>query len=235
MRLEVTAEGKTVDEAISSALQQLETTRENVQIEVVQEPRKGWFGLFARPALVNARMIESEPSFTPEKSEEFKPSETEAVAENTLNIEDETKQYIQNMLNAMDLKAEVVFISSKEREAWFDIRGEDIAQVIGKRGQTLNAFQQLAQAFINHHDTKFRLVMLDAEGYRGRRKETLEQLAVRMAYKAKTEHVTVQLDPMPSFERKIIHHVLQKYEGVVTESAGQEPNRFIRIRPTEVS
>lgn len=117
----------------------------------------------------------------------------------------------------------------EENFVTFDTEGDNIALLIGKRGQTLNALQYLVQLVINKDGKEFYRVMLDAEGYRSRRKETLETLALRMAEKAKRLNQKVALEPMPAYERKIIHSVLQNQKSVSTESGGVEPHRHVVI------
>lgn len=113
----------------------------------------------------------------------------------------------------------------------FDLSGEKIALLIGKRGQTLNALQYLTHLVINKEGNQYYTVTLDAEGYRGRRKETLETLALRMADKAKRFNKKVALEPMPAYERKIIHSVLQNNQDISTYSDGVEPHRHVVIKP----
>ena len=113
----------------------------------------------------------------------------------------------------------------------FELSGEKIALLIGKRGQTLNALQYLVHLVVNKDSDQFYTVLLDAEGYRQRRKETLENLARKMADKAVRLNKKVALEPMPAFERKIIHSTLQAENNVSTYSDGKEPHRHVVIKP----
>src|SRR5699024_10878144 len=112
-----------------------------------------------------------------------------------------------------------------------ELVGSKIAILIGKRGRTLNALQYLAQLALNKNGRVYRSVIVDAEGYRERRKNTLIELANRMADKAKGKNRKVILDPMPAYERKIIHSILQERGDVSTYSEGVEPHRYIVIKP----
>ncbi len=117
------------------------------------------------------------------------------------------------------------------REIFIEMTGEKIAMLIGKRGQTLNSLQYLAQLAVNRDNDQYFTIILDAENYRERRKETLENLAQRLAEKAVRMRTSVNLEPMPSYERKIIHAALQDHEKVETASAGNDPKRHVVIRP----
>jgi len=202
---EITASGQTVEDAVKSALEQLQTTEDQVEIEVIDEGKRGILGIFgSKLAVVH-------------------------VKESKNQIE-ETEQFILEVAHNMGIQIELT-TTVEDNFVTFDMQGEGIALLIGKRGQTLNALQYLVQLAINKDGKEFYRVMLDAEGYRGRRKETLETLALRMAEKAKRLNQKVALEPMPAYERKIIHTVLQNRNDVSTESGGAEPHRHIVIKP----
>lgn len=202
---EVTASGQTVDEAIHSALEQLNLPQEEVEIEVIDEGKKGFLGIFgASRAVIKAREVRD-------------------------NIE-ETQNFIKDMTKNMGVEAELETII-EDKHVTFNLSGEKIAILIGKRGQTLNAIQYLVQLVVNKDGKQFYSVTVDAEGYRNRRKETLESLALKMADKSKRMNRKVALEPMPAFERKIIHSVLQNKSDVKTYSDGIEPHRHIVIKP----
>lgn len=202
---EITARGETVEEAVQTALEQLNTTKDQVELNVIDEGSKGFLGVFgAKPAIVSVTMLKDPIKHT----EEF--------------IKNITKEM--NVL--VDLKTTV-----NDNHVTFEVSGEKIALLIGKRGQTLNALQYIVQLVLNKDSDHFYHVTLDAEGYRQRRKETLESLANRMASKAKRINRKVALEPMPAFERKIIHSVLQTRNDVQTYSEGDDPHRHIVIEP----
>jgi len=203
---EVTASGQTVEQAVQSALEQLDTTRDQVEINVIDEGRKGFLSIFgSKPAIVRAFIVK--------------------------NQIEETEKYIQEITKNMDVEVDIT-TTVKGNHVTFALNGEKIALLIGKRGQTLNALQYLVQLALNKDGKQYYSVTLDAEGYRGRRKETLESLAVKMAEKAKRINKKVALEPMPAFERKIIHSVLQSRDDVSTYSDGVEPHRHIVIMKT---
>ena len=201
---QITASGQTVDEAVQTALEQLNTTRDQVDIEIIDEGNKGIFGLFgSKPAVVNVTVRKNQV----EEAENF------------------IREVATHMNISIDIKTTV-----KDNHVTFELSGDKIALLIGRRGQTLNAFQYLIQLVINRSGQDFYRITLDAEGYRKRREETLIRLAERMGQKALQLNRKVKLEPMPPYERKIIHQSLQD-KDVKTYSEGVEPNRHIVIEP----
>ncbi|WP_077298703.1 RNA-binding cell elongation regulator Jag/EloR [Virgibacillus pantothenticus] len=202
---EITASGQTVDEAVQAALEQLKTTRDHVEVNVIDEGKKGLFGVFGtKRAYVKVRIVE--------------------------NQIEKTEKYLKQIMKQMNVSA-TVLTTVVDNHVTYEVTGDDIAVLIGKRGQTLNALQYLLHLAMNKSGTEFYTVTLDAEGYRSRRKETLEALAKKMADKAVRLNRKVALEPMPAFERKIIHNVLQENEAITTYSDGHEPHRHIVIQP----
>ena len=202
---QTTATGQTVKEAVESALAQLQITEDRADISIVDEGKKGIFGIFgARPAVVKVSVIK-DPI---EEAEKFLLDVSEKMgAPVTINVEKNGKQ--------------VKFILS----------GEKIALLIGKRGQTLNSLQFLTQLVINRFSGQYLNVTVDAEHYRERRNDTLIQLAQRLAQKAVQTKKEVSLEPMPSYERKIIHTALMENKKIKTYSSGEDPHRHIVIAP----
>ncbi|MFZ0443681.1 MAG: RNA-binding cell elongation regulator Jag/EloR [Bacillus sp. (in: firmicutes)] len=202
---QTTATGQTVKEAVESALAQLQITQDRADITIVDEGKKGIFGIFgARPAVVKVSVIK-DPI---EEAEKFLLDVSEKMgAPVTINVVKNGKQ--------------VKFILS----------GEKIALLIGKRGQTLNSLQFLTQLVINRFSGQYLNVMVDAEHYRERRNDTLIQLAQRLAQKAVQTKKEVSLEPMPSYERKIIHTALVENKKIKTYSSGEDPHRHIVIAP----
>lgn len=203
---EITATGQTVEEAVGSALAQLQTTREYTEISIVDEGRRGLFGLFGnRPAVVKVIL---------------KPDAIETA-----------KEFLQSVLQNMDIEAEIKVTREDERSIIFNITGEKMGLLIGKRGQTVNSLQYLTQLAANRNSKHYVTVILNPEDYRERRKETLIQLAKRLASRAVHLGESVSLEPMPNYERKIIHTTLSHNRKVATSSEGEEPNRYVVIRP----
>ncbi|MBQ7624669.1 MAG: KH domain-containing protein [Clostridia bacterium] len=119
----------------------------------------------------------------------------------------------------------------KEKNIHMEISGDNLNAVIGRRGETLDALQYLTTVVANRGEDDHWRVMIDAQGYRSRREDSLESLAKKMAEKALKYKKPVALDPMPSHERRVIHSALQDVEGVSTYSTGNEPNRKVVILP----
>jgi spoIIIJ-associated protein len=202
---EVTAAGQSVEKAVVSALSQLNVSRDEVEVEVVNEGKRGIFGIFGtKPAIVKVIL---------------KPDPIE-----------ETKHYLLKILGKMDIIPDVQ-VKKDGRNIEFNMTGEKMALVIGKRGQTLNSLQYLTQLAFNRKTNQFMTIILNAENYRSRREQALVQLAGRLAERAIQNRQSVTLEPMPSFERKIIHHALSKNKKIKTHSEGEEPHRYLVIDP----
>ncbi|MFJ6414750.1 RNA-binding cell elongation regulator Jag/EloR [Terribacillus sp. AE2B 122] len=202
---QLTARGKTVDDAIQSALQQLRISKEEVEVTVIDEGSKGFLNLFgAKPAVVK-------------------------VVVKTDNVQ-AAKDYLESVVRHLHPGTEVEITARKKKHVMFTLSGENLGMLIGKRGQTLNALEQLVEQFLHQQKAYHFTVTVDAEGYRSRRRETLEMLAVQAASKALALRKAIPLDPMPASERKIIHAAAQKQKGVETVSKGKEPNRYIVIQ-----
>ncbi|MGH2316119.1 RNA-binding cell elongation regulator Jag/EloR [Planococcus sp. SE5232] len=242
---QITQTGLTVENAISEALEKLQVTREEVDIKVIQEEKKGFFGFGAKKAEVEITVIEKtslpETEKTaenivevPEKSEilpEKEGQEEEIPAVSNEQAIQETKNYIQSIAEGMKIEDLSITHEQRGKKVNFYLESEKVAMLIGKRGQTLNSLQQLAQLVANKYSNQFMMVQLDAENYRERRQETLEQLADRMADKAIRTGGRVQFEPMPSYERKVIHQALSRRLDIDTYSEGKDPNRYLVIEP----
>ena len=199
--------GKNVDEALDAALEQMETTSDKVEYEVLEKESNGLLGLFSKPAKIRVRMLETEQSLA-------------EVAEDFL------KKVCSNM--GVDATFEV---KCDEVESRLDINilGKDMGLLIGKRGQTLDSLQYLTSLVVNKNSETYFKVKLDTENYRARRRETLENLAKNISSKVKKTRKPVALEPMNPYERRIIHSALQNDKYVETYSEGEEPNRKVII------
>lgn len=202
---EITATGQTVEEAIEKGISQLKVSKEKVDIKVIDEGKKGIFGIFG------SRL---------------------AIVKLTVNVDPvmEAKQFLTDVCNQMDVE---VNIESKidGKYVYFQLNSDKTGLLIGKRGQTLNALQILSQVVLNRYSDEFMNVILNAENYREKREETLVLLANRLANKVIKEKKEISLEPMPSFERKIIHAALANNEKIKTYSVGTDPHRHLVISP----
>lgn len=200
--LEVSA--KTVEEAVNTALTELALTKEEVSIEILEQPTKGFFGLGAKKAVVKI-----EEKYNPTKK---------------------AKEFLQKVFDSMRLKPAIEVLETKDKLT-FDIKGEDLGILIGRRGDTLDSLQFLLNLVINKDSESRVKVVLDVEGYRKKREDTLYNLALRLSNKAKRTGRKVILEPMNPQERRIIHVALQNESGISTYSEGEEPYRKVIIVP----
>ena len=195
--------GKTVDEAVALALGELGITKDEAEIEVIEEGSRGFLGMFgAKDAVVKVKK-----KFDPERT---------------------AKNFLKEMFIAMGLIVNVE-TKLKDRQLEIKISGDDMGIIIGKRGQTLDAVQYLVNLVVNKGTAPYISVTLDTENYRERRKETLETLAFNLAKKVKHTGKNVVLEPMNPYERRIIHSALQNDRYVTTYSEGDEPYRNVVI------
>ena len=200
--IEVTA--KTVEDAITDALIQLGSTRENVDFEVVEKETSGFLGLNKKPAKVRVALKET--------------------------MQDKAVNFLEDVFKLMEIQSEItVDYVEEEKTMNINIVGEDMGVLIGKRGQTLDSLQYLVSLVVNKESEDYIKVKLDTENYRERRKETLENLAKNIAYKVKKTRKSVSLEPMNPYERRIIHSALQADTNVSTHSEGEEPYRRVVV------
>lgn len=249
---QITQTGLTVENAITEALKKLQVTREEVTINVIQQEKKGFLGFGAKQAEVEVTVNEPEPELpkseiepeipvvteekietVPEKEgeEEEAGDEPEKIRPSNDQAIEETKKYLHAIAKQMGIEDLSISHKTKGKQISFYLESEKVAMLIGKRGHTLNSLQQLAQLVANKYANNFMMVELDAENYRERRQETLEQLADRMADKAIRTGSRVQFEPMPSYERKVIHQALSRRLDIDTYSEGKDPNRYLVIEP----
>ncbi len=201
----VEATGRDIEQAKQAALTQLNLPEDRVVFEILEEPSKGLFGIFGTR---NAKVKATERELTPlERAEDF----------------------LQSVFKSMHKKVEINCIE-EDINYKFDLIGENLGVLIGKHGQTLDSLQYLTNMAANKNASGARVrIILDVEGYRKRREETLYQLAQRLASKARRYRTKVVLEPMNRHERKIIHMALQSYADIITYSDGVEPHRRIVV------
>lgn len=145
--------------------------------------------------------------------------------------EEGLKVLVEGLLSKMNLELDVT-VEEQEEQFFVDITGKDIALLIGKRGESLDAFQFLVNSIYNKgkkHE-EYKKVVVDSSNYKSKREDTLKVLAERMAAKAVRENHDVRLEPMTANERRIIHSSLADHAKVETESKGKEPNRYVVIK-----
>lgn len=196
---------KTVDEAIELALQDLQANRDEVDVEVIEEPSKGILGFIG-----------------------VKPARIKVVVKEGLS--QKAEKLLNKIFSSMQLQVDI-HTRNKEQGIYIDLEGNDLGVLIGRRGETLDALQYLVNLSVNKNREVRNKIIIDVEGYRERREETLQKLARKLAEKAKQRGRNVVLEPMSSQERRIIHTALQGREDIYTFSEGEEPYRKIVISP----
>jgi spoIIIJ-associated protein len=219
--LSVEAEGETVGEAKWTALRELERRypgldKSSVRFAVVSEGERGLLGVGYAPA----KVIASVESVANAASAEEEPGSPAALL----------RELVERI--AVSLGAPVaVAIEEDDETLTARLSGPDLGLVIGKHGQTIDAIQYLANAIVWRGLEDRKSVVVDAAGYRDRRRASLEQLADRAAGEARAARKDVSLEPMSAVERKIVHLHLQDREDVETTSEGTEPNRYVVVKP----
>ena len=226
--------GKTVDDAITEACQEFTVTSDRLDYEVIDKGSSGFLGLGTKPALIKARILDEnskkeESSATKEsvseKKEDKKESAAPAVKAETAN---DPKEFLDKVFKAMKLDVNVK-VEQIGNDMNIELSGDEMGVLIGKRGQTLDSLQYLTSLVVNKGSNEYIRVKVDTENYRKRRKDTLENLAKNLAYKVKRTKRPVTLEPMNTYERRVIHSALQNDKYVSTHSEGEEPFRRVVI------
>jgi len=195
--------GKTIDDAINAALQELGVERDRVKIEILEQPSKGFLGIFG------ARLAKVRVSY------DDNPGEL-------------AKEFIESICRTMGIEASVSY-EYKDGYWVINIEGSELGLLIGRRGDTLEALQYLTNLAVSRRVSEKVKIIVDIEGYRKRREETLVRLAKRLSEKVKRTGNRIVLEPMNPHERRIIHTALQNEPRILTFSEGEEPNRRVVI------
>lgn len=215
--VQVETTGETVGEAKWAALRELERLHPDldkaaVRFQVVSEGERGLLGVGYAPARVIALLDEAPPK-----------REESAAAELAHDV-------VERIVDTLGVPCRVD-VRENDDAVVVTCTGDDLGLLIGKHGQTIDAIQYLTNAILHRGGGERKDVVVDAAGYRARRRATLESLAVRTAQEALRIGGPVELEPMTSIERKIVHVRLQDFAGIATESSGAEPNRYVVVRP----
>lgn len=271
MRQFIDVTGKTEEEAINRALEQLKLDRDDVSVEILERAKAGFLGLGSCPAKVRVSYGEDEEPAAPaqpkaEKVREDKPKAEKPRAEKkpaekpqrreepvkkelapkteeaqTVKVPEdlgeevdderaqEIRKFLSGLLQQMEVQAEVkVYLPEKGRYKVF-LEGQGLGAIIGRRGETLDAIQQLTSYAVNRSGSGRVRVQLDAENYREKREQSLQHLARKVAAKVTKYRRSVTLEPMNAYERHVIHTALQDVPNVTTYSTGTEPNRRVIV------
>ena len=222
--LQVEATGETVGEAKWAALRELEKLQPGidksaVKFQVVSEGERGLLGVGYAPARVVAS-VDAEAVAEPEPAEPVDESEQAS----------EVRDVVERILEAIGVQARIEIVETDETVT-ATVVGRELGLVIGKHGQTIDAVQTLATAILAGESGERKDVVVDAEGYRERRRRTIESLAVRCAEQCVRDGARVELEPMTSAERRLVHERLKEFDGVETASEGDEPYRRVVVAP----
>jgi len=204
-----------IEEAVEAALQELGISEQEARIDVVQEPRGGLLGIGAHEAVVRVRM--ASPDVDPEDLEEQA---------------DSAADFLEELLGHMGIDA-VAEPNLHGDHMYVDIVGDDeddMALLIGRHGQTLDAIQELTRMVVGRHLDERVRVIVDVEDYRKRRETRLEEHAAEVAARVLRSGAEEALEPMNPFERKIVHDAVAGIDGVESSSRGEEPDRAVVIR-----
>jgi spoIIIJ-associated protein len=214
---------KTVAEAIERALDELDATREEVRVNVISEGKSGGlFGIGAEEARVRVERI-------------VKKNDENAPSEETIRFAAET---LDKLVKLLGVEGKVVTADYPDESGTgnvapvaFNIEGDDLGILIGRRGQTLSALQYVLRLIIGHQTSNWVPIVIDAEEYKKRRYDALKALALRMADNVKQRGTPFTLEPMPAYERRVIHMALANHSAVFTESVGEGEGRKVIIKP----
>ena len=266
--------GKTEEEAIRKALEQLHMDRDDVSVEILERAKSGFLGIGSSPARVRVTYGQEEPEapaapVQPEKKPEPRPqpkpeqpkpeqpkpeqpktrkpeppkapvkapeppkaAQAPAAAPEQSVLDDNARritEFLTGLLEHMDSPAQVQVTETEKGRYSVVLEGQKLGQLIGRRGETLDAIQQLTNYAVNSGREKRIRVHVDAENYRAKREQSLESLARKVAAKVTRYRRSVTLEPMNAYERHVIHAALQDVPGVNTYSIGSEPNRRVVV------
>lgn len=247
MKKEFTA--KTLDEAKESAAAEFGVSVDEIEFDILEQPRKGLFGMkgnarvmasyeapAAEEAPAAAQTEESTPAEEPAPASFEDENESAAVPELPADFDIEksakvqaAKKYLTDVLHALGLENFQINAIRRDGNIVLDITGDKLGVVIGRRGETLDSLQYLTILASNRTEESYCRISIDCNGYRDKRRETLESLAKRTSAKVIKQGRKIALEPMNPYERRIIHSCVAEIEGVSSHSTGVEPYRKVVI------
>lgn len=239
--------GKNEEEAIQKALRELGLDRDEVSVEILERAKSGFLGIGSTPAKI--KVTYEAPDEAPAPAPAAQPAKKEAAPKKAPAAaqpapaapkaevpaaappagDDERaaqiREFLTGLLERMEVKAEPRILVTEEGNYKVELLGEGLGALIGRRGETLDAIQQLTSYAVNKGQSRRVRIHVDAENYRAKREESLQRLARKVAGKVVKYRRNVTLEPMNAYERHVIHTALQDYPDVTTYSTGAEPNR----------
>ena len=220
--------GKTVEEAIEKGLAELNISKDEADIRVLEEGKKKLFGSIKARVEIAVKGTEA-PVETVEAT-----AQESTTAESGATDGERAVEFLAGLFEILNVEAVSELVSEGEKIE-INVTAADSQSVIGKHGGMLDAIQTLAGAVANKGRDDYKRVVVDCENYRENRESTLKRLAENLASKAIRMEKKIKLEAMNPYERRIIHAALSNYEGVKTESEGKEPNRYVVIVPANVA
>ncbi len=217
----IISEGKTTNEAIENGLKKLNVSKNDVEIKVLENTEKRSFFSILTPRVVKVELKIKEKNNTVKKEERI----ITDIEDRKIILEDFLKQFIEKLPNSL-IGYNINIVNN---EIIIELNGEYAGKLIGYRGENLNALQIILSSIANKNFEDRVRVLLDIEGYREKREKTLEELAIKISKTVMKTGKSITLEPMSSYERKIIHSKLQENNNIDTHSIGEEPNRRIVI------
>ena len=227
--------GKSYDEAVLDALNKIGLKKDQVSIEMIEEPKKRIFSILEHKQ-IKVRVTELEQKAEDEKADESidssvqeKKREDVPISEEDAKIaEEKTIKFLNEFFGKMELSLDIKpYIEDNVLK--FDVNGENAGIAIGYRGETMEAIQMIAGTIANKYTKNHVRIVIDIEGYRKKRVKSLEELALKRANVVVAKRRSITLEPMSPFERKAIHSALQNHPKVKTASIGVEPYRKVVI------
>lgn len=225
MAKSIIVEGKTTAEAIEKGLKELKATKNMVEIKTLEEEKKRSFYSILAPRVVKIEMTLKDNVQEVEVKTSKPKREINKNLDEIEKISEKIKEFFNSILSS-DVKCDVKI---EDYSIYVKINGENINNLIGYRGNTINALQVLATAIANKHSNSKIIVIVDVGEYREKREKTLEELAIKISQRVIKTKKSITLDPMTAYERKIIHTKLQDNDKIRTFSKGEEPHRRIVI------
>ena len=257
----IEATGRSEDAAIQNALAQLGLDRDSVSVEVLERAKSGILGFCKSPAKVKvtyevpdeepvaepapaAPVVEETPAPVPVAEEAPAPAAEEepapqavpaAVVTKGMDLDERIRTFLSGLLEHMGVEAEVNIAPKAENGILVTLEGPKLGALIGHRGETLDAIQQLTNYAVNKGRTHRVRIHIDAENYRAKREESLKRLANKVAAKVVKYRRNITLEPMNAYERHVIHATLQEMDNITTYSTGTEPNRRVVVSYSKYS
>lgn len=224
----IISEGKTTNEAIEKGLKELNVKKDQVDIKVLEQEKRSFFDILA-PRVVKVELTVKENSDQVIEKHNVKHEVVEDISEEELSsIKNELEKFISEFLYRIDESFKYE-ISSDSSSITINVTGEKSGTLIGYRGDTLNSLQNILNAIANKNTKSKVRVFLNIDNYKEKREKSLEDLAIKVSKTVLRNNKSITLEPMNSYERKIIHSKLQDVKNISTHSIGEEPNRRIVI------